>query len=199
MAIHAVVPAGALRLQGRREALAAGSAGWSTRPGTLYHRARAQARRAARGAPGGRGAARRRDRGGVSRGHDRRRPRRCCRSTPTCCRRRSRPRRRCSRSRCASPTRSTRSATAVEFVGATTPAARACGASACGDGRAASRLAFLPPRATAQRRPARARRRSCARDIGRRARASAVERLARPCPGSRPPRPPCAAASASPR
>ena len=42
--------------------------------GTLLHRARAQARRAARGAPDGRGAAGRRHGGGVPRRHHRRRP-----------------------------------------------------------------------------------------------------------------------------
>ena len=94
----------ALRLQVGRAALAADRHAGHRRRHAL-HRARTPARRDARGAPHGRGAARRRHR---SPSFPKARPATatgCCPSTPTCCRRRSPPARRCSRWRCASPTR----------------------------------------------------------------------------------------------
>ena len=104
MAIHAVVPDARFVSKADVKALAAdlapGRCGRHALP-----RARAQARRAARRPRDRRGAAAGADGRGVPRGHDRRPATACCRSTPTCCRRRSRPRRRCSRWRCASRTR----------------------------------------------------------------------------------------------
>ena len=89
MAIHAVAPrrASSRRPTSRRWPLVAPG----RRRRHALHRARAQARRPARRPRGRRGAARRR----ASRSFPKARPptgTACCRSTPTCCRRRSRPR-----------------------------------------------------------------------------------------------------------
>ena len=83
------VPAGALRLEGRRAGTGRCSAGWSRCGGTLFIE-RERKRDALRVVHQMAEALRAGDDGrGVSGRHDRRRPRRCCRFTPTCCRRRS--------------------------------------------------------------------------------------------------------------
>ena len=118
-AIHAVAPQA--RFVSKADVLAWPLLGWLIKgAGTLVHRTRAQARCAARAAPGGRGAEGRRHGGGVPRRHHRRRARRCCPSMPTCCRPPSAPARRCSAWRCATATRTHRFSPAAQFLGETT-------------------------------------------------------------------------------
>ena len=130
------------------------------RRGHAVHRTREQARRAARRAPDGRRAARRRHGGRVPGGHDRRRAANCCPFTPTCCRRRSRPRRRCNRWCCAFTSRVSRSARRPSSS-ARRRCCRACGAwpahGACG-----SRCSCSTPSAPRMQTVARSRR-TCAR------------------------------------
>ena len=142
------------------------SAGWSARRRHAVHRARTQARRAARGAPDGRGAAGRRHGRGVPRRHHRRRPRAAAVPCQPAAGRDRHRRRRCSRwllrytdaGHSASARRSVRSATTT-LVQSVWRIACARGVQVRVDVR------VLLPAATRACRPARAGRSTCARTI----------------------------------